>query len=227
MEIVIHACPERMWYVDGFLVPALKAQGAGSIEIWNDEAGLGCLRSCMECFAARKGDGGAWHIQDDVLISSRFVETARANDEGVVWGFCCEYFLDDPDLCGRVYMEDAWHSFQCVRIPHARARECAEWFFSRAWEAESPNTELELLEGSDRGDDTFFREFLLCRHGTETVVNLRPNIVEHVDLLLGGSVLHPYRDYRATAHWWDEKNLTAQLRADLKARRLGSWADAH
>lgn len=224
MTVLIHACPERMWYVEGFLIPALEAQGAGSIEIWNDEDHMGCLRSCMEAFAARTGDGGTWHIQDDVLISADFVRTARQYDDGVVCGFACAYFTDDVEQTGRVYMPDAWHSFQCVRIPDPWARECAEWYFSGAWQAESLDPDLPALEAANKGDDGFFREFLLCRHGEGTVVNLKPNIVEHVDLLLGGSVLHPWREYRATAHWWTENDLTAQLRAELKARRLGSWA---
>ena len=36
MQILIHACPARMWYVDGFLVPELRRQGAKHIEVWND-----------------------------------------------------------------------------------------------------------------------------------------------------------------------------------------------
>lgn len=224
MEVLIHACPDRMWYVDGFLVPSLRAQGIEP-KIWNDEARRGCLISCMEAFRACAGDGGTWHIQDDVLLAHDFAERAAEHDDGVVYGFCCEYFLDDPDLTGEVYMPDAWHSFQCVRIPNAWARECAEWFFGRAWEAESVNVELPALEAVNQGDDTFFREFLQCRHGTGTVTNLKPNLAEHVDLLLGGSVLHPWRAYRPTAHYWNDKHLTAQLRAALKERRLGAWAE--
>ena len=224
MEVMIHACPQRMWYVDGFLVPALAAQGADRVRIWNDTDAHGCLTACMEAFASCAGDGGTWHIQDDVLLSRDFVRAAREHDEGVVYGFCCEYFLDDPDLTGTVYVPDAWHSFQCVRIPDSYARECAEWYFSGAWRQESPEPELYALEAKNEGDDGFFREFLQCRHGTETVRNMRPNMVEHVDLLLGGSVLHAYGEYRATAHYWNDKDLVAQLRTELKARQLGSWA---
>ena len=36
MKILIHACPQRMWYVEEFLVPELRAQGAENIEIWCD-----------------------------------------------------------------------------------------------------------------------------------------------------------------------------------------------
>ena len=225
MVIQIHACPQRMWYVEDFLIPSLEAQGADRIEIWNDAGGRGCLESCMAAFAARpEGDGGTWHIQDDVLLCLDFVRRARKLDEGVVYGFCCLWFGDDPDQAGRAYMPDAWHSFQCVRIPDAWARECAAWYYSGAWETESPNIELPALAAQGDGDDTFFREYLLCRHGRGTVLNCRPNLVEHVDLLLGGSVLHQYREYRATAHYFEDTDLVDQLRAELRARRLGSWA---
>ena len=102
--------------------------------------------------------------------------------------------------------------------------ECEVIDVSGAWETESPEAELQALHAANKGDDTFFREFLFCRHGEISVTNLRPNLVEHVDLLLGGSVLHPYRDYRATAYYWPDPELTEQLRAELRARRLGAWA---
>ena len=223
MEVMIHAVPERMWYVEEFLVPSLHNQGIKTVAIWNDAEHRGNLISCMEAFASCEGDGATWHIQDDVLISHDFRERAEGL-EGVVYGFACEYFCDDVDITGEVYAEDAWHSFQCVRIPNEYARECAEWFFSRKWETESYNVELPALEATNRGDDGFFREFLLCRHGTETVTNLKPNIVEHVDLWLGGSVLHKYRDYLAVAHYWEDAYLTEQLKDALRERKLGSWA---
>lgn len=229
MKVLIHACPPRMWYVEGFLVPSLLAQGAdpADVRIWNDADGLGCLTSCMAAFAAMDGEGDTWHIQDDVLLCRDFVRTAGAIPEGgVVYGFCCEYFTDDPAQTGRVYAEDAWHSFQCVRIPDAWARECAAWYESGAWETESVNLDLPVLRDVNRGDDSFFREFLLCRHGDAAVINARPNLAEHVDLLLGGSVLHAWREYRATAYYWQDNDLTAQLRAALKARRLGAWRPA-
>ena len=225
MEVMIHAVPERMWYVNDFLIPSLHAQGINKVTIWNDAGHRGNLRSCMESFLSCDGDGGTWHIQDDVLIAHDFAKRAADHDDGVVYGFCCEYFLDDPGLTGTVYIPDAWHSFQCVRIPNEWARECAEWVFRRQWETESDNIELPALEAANKGDDGFFREFLQCRHGTGTVTNLKPNLVEHVDLLIGGSVLHKWRDYRPTAYYWNDKHLTAQLKAALKERRLGAWAE--
>lgn len=217
MQVVIHAVPQRMWYVEEFLLPELRRQGADRVEIWNDTRGRGNLLACMDCLAAREGEGGTWHIQDDVLLCSDFVERCRANDAGVVYGFCCEYFLDDPELTGTVYPPDAWNSFQCVRIPDPWARECAAWFFSGAWR-DTPFPELFAQEAKGTGDDRFFHEFLEVRHGDAAAVNLAPNLVEHVDLLIGGSVLHQWREYLARAHYWAEPELTEALREQLRRR---------
>lgn len=217
MKILIHAVPERMWYVNEFLIPALHAQGAESIEIWNDETHEGNLAACMASFAAREGDGGTWHLQDDVLPCRDFVKRCRDLDDGVVFGFCCRNFNDRLDAFGRVYAPDAWNSFQCVRIPDAYARECADWVRSMRWEKESPAPELPILWQVGKGDDTFFHEFLQCCHPTEIVENVKPNLVEHVDWIIGGSTLQ-WRDYIAKAEFWDDEDLIAALRARIKAR---------
>lgn len=215
MKILIHAVPRRMWYVEGFLVPMLREQGADDIEIWNDTEKKGNLTACMEAFAARTGDGGTWHLQDDVLPCRRFVERCEELDAGVVYGFCCRNFGDRLDACGRVYVPDAWNSFQCVRIPDAWARECAEWVTSEAWKDESTLPELPILRKVNRGDDTFFHEFMNARHGTETAYNVAPNLVEHIDWLLGGSVLNQWRDYLARAEYWEDYILLAEARAKI------------
>ena len=217
MKILIHAVPERMWYVNEFLIPALHAQGAESIEIWNDETHEGNLAACMSSFAAREGDGGTWHLQDDVLPCRDFVKRCRDLDDGVVFGFCCRNFGDRLDAFGQVYAPDAWNSFQCVRIPDAYARECADWVRSMRWEKESPAPELPILWQVGKGDDTFFHEFLQCCHPGEIVENVKPNLVEHIDWIIGGSTLQ-WRDYIAKAEFWDDEDLIAALRARIKAR---------
>jgi len=214
MKVLIHACPVRMWYVEGFLLPELRRQGADEVEVWNDTAGLGNLGACMASFAARSGDGGTWHIQDDVLLCRDFVERCRAHDEGVVYGFCNESFTDDPLQTGVVSVEDAWHSFQCVRIPDAYARECAAWL-----EGEGRTHTLYLLwKESGKMDDSVFRNFLIDRHGRETVENLKPCLVEHVDWIVGGSVLHPWRGHLARATFWDDEQLVRELKEAVKGK---------
>ena len=218
MEVMIHACPQRMWYVEDFLIPSLEAQGVEKITVWNDAKRRGNLHACMDAFASRTGNGAAWHIQDDVLICRDFKERCLRNDRGVVWGFCCQWFLDDPTHTGTVYAEDAWNSFQCVRIPDEYARGCAEWFFSGEWQT-CPEQELFALYQTNRGDDAFFRNYFIEKHGTEMVTNLKPNLVEHVDRLIGGSALDHYRDYFATAHYWEDPDLTEELRQRLQEYR--------
>ena len=214
MKVLIHACPKRMWYVDGFLLPELERQGADEVEVWNDTEGAGNLRSCMASFAARTGDGGTWHIQDDVLLCRDFVELCREHDDGVVYGFCNEQFTDDPLQTGHVSVTDAWHSFQCVRIPDAYARDCAEWLEG----AGKTCAFYHLWKKTGKMDDDVFRTYLLSEHGREMVTNLKPNLVEHVDWIVGGSVLHPWRGYLARAYFWDDEDLVDELKEAVKGK---------
>ena len=218
MKILIHAVPERMWYVDEFLIPALRAQGADEIRVWNDADHTGNLAACMAAFAACEGDGGTWHLQDDVLPCRDFVKRCRELDDGVAFGFACPNFGDRLDAGGTVYAADAWHSFQCVRIPDAYARDCAAWVRSMAWRRESPAVELPILWDLGKGDDSFFHEYMQSRHGADIVENVRPNLVEHVDWLLGGSTVQCWRDYLARSAFWDDEDLVAALRERIRAR---------
>lgn len=214
MKVLIHACPKRMWYVEGFLLPELERQGADEVEVWNDVERKGNLKSCMASFASRTGDGGTWHIQDDVLLCRDFVERCRQNDEGVVYGFCNVEFTDDPLQTGRVSVVDAWHSFQCLRIPDAYARECAAWL-------DGPGRTSGLYSiwiKSGKMDDDVFRTFLVDQHGRETVVNLKPNLVDHVDWIIGGSILSPWRGHIARAYWWDDEDLVEELQEAVKGK---------
>lgn len=215
MKVLIHAVPRRMWYVTKFLVPELERQGADQIEIWNDSDKLGNLHACMKSFEARTGHDATWHIQDDVLLCRDFVKRCREHDKGVAVGFCCRHFYDDPTKTGTVYIPDAWGSFQCVRIPDDYARECAAWFTAGEWQ-NSPNADIPLLYAANKGDDTFFHEFLQMEHGRETVENIAPNLVEHVDYIIGGSTLHWWRDALPVSDHWDDKELVQELKIAVR-----------
>ena len=56
------------------------------------------------------------------------------------------------------------------------------------------------------------------KHPYEIVENVRPNLVEHVDWLLGGSTVQDWRDYLARAEFWDDEALVDALRARIRAR---------
>lgn len=222
MKFLIHACPQRMWYVEDFLLPMLREQGAENIEVWNDTERAGNLRSCMDSFMSRTGDGGTWHLQDDVLPSRDFVKRCAENDDGLVYGFCCRNFNDRIDAYGDVYVADAWNSFQCVRIPDEYARECASWVYSGVWEKESALIELPVLYKLGKGDDTFFHEFMICRHPYDTALNLKPNLVDHVDWLVGGSALQQWRDYIARAEFFEDQDLIEELAQRIKRYKARS-----
>lgn len=217
MKILIHAYPKRMWYVDEFIVPELIRQGMdpADIEIWNDTEKRGNLRACMDSFAARTGDGGTWHIQDDCLLCRDFVQRCREHDEGVVYGFANEQFTDDVSQVGRVPVESAWHSFQCVRIPDAYARDCADWL----WNGDGKNDPYyPFWIRSGKMDDSVFRSYLIAEHPYDYVFNLAPNLTEHVDWIIGGSILFPYRGYICRAHYWDDEELVEELKEAVKGK---------
>ena len=109
------------------------------------------------------------------------------------------------------------HSFPCTYIPDALARECAEWYLSGAYKREAM-AEAFALADDKRGDDYLFREFMELHHGGETVINLTPCLVEHVDFLLGGSVVTPFRGFQARAVYWDDEALVNDLEERIKAR---------
>ena len=123
-----------------------------------------------------------------------------------------------------MYIPDLWHSFQCIYIPNRMAKEFVTWVRSGQWQ-ESPNPEVAVLNRVGKGDDTHFREFLLCRHPGETGYNFKPNLVEHIDWLIGGSTLTTsgkwFPDLPRSALWEDEDMVT-----DLHIR-LKAWKREH
>jgi len=224
MKIMIHACPQRMWYVDEFLVPQLRGQGVteGEITVWNDEAGWGNLESCLRSFEwiSLNGNGHTWHIQDDVILAHDFAARARTLEtetDGIVCGFVCANWGPKPIKEGRVPMPFMWNGFQCLRIPDALAGEFAWWF--RHVGCRKP--ELQKWVQRNKGDDSCFRAFCLERHPRETVFNVRPNLADHVDFLVGGTVVNPARpcQYNRALYWEDDGEVAA-LRDRLTERML-------
>ena len=219
VKIMIHAAPRRMRYVEGYLVPELRRQGAKDVTVWTDWEGKGNLRSCLESFASLRGvPGGTWHLQDDVLPGSDFVQRALAHDSGIVCGFCCRDFNHGRG-CERTGFQRAremWYSFQCIRVPNGTAAAFADWVLSvreepiyRDWWA------------TGKRDDAFFRAFVQNRIPGVTVENLAPNLVEHVDFLIGGSLINQGRAIAVLrSSRWEDKGEIAALKAWLTEQNL-------
>lgn len=203
--------------MNDFLIPSMLEQGIppDNIEVWMDDKGMGNLISCMRCFEEYgKRGSGRWHLQDDVCISSDFKEKTEQYDDGQVSGF---FRADWQGLFPRsgwvpaVYM---WNSFQCIRIPDAWAGECAEWFFTDAAYRDIYKENVE----NNRGDDSFYYDFVCERHLDEEVLNLDPSIVEHIGHLIGGSVVNEWRDCIPTGDLWQDDESLEKLKIKLAAR---------
>lgn len=214
MKYMIHACPQRMWYVNDYLLPSMQAQGIKDIEIWNDTEGKGNLLACMEAFrACGEREGGTWHLQDDVLISRDFAERTRAPVDGVVCGFGCQNSGPSMQERGRVPMVFMWYSFPCIYIPNDLARECAAWFFEDAIR----RTQYAAQVSDRKHDDWFWREFLLERHKDLWVINLVPNLVEHVDYLIGGTMINQQRRIQINrSAFFKDLDLVEELKSKIE-----------
>ena len=216
-EYLIHACVNREWYVDGFLIPSMVDQGISrdNIEVWMDRQHDGCLFSCMKCFREYgKRDSGRWHLQDDVVISKNFKEMTEKYDEGVVAGFFKKDWQAATPKAGHVPAVYLWNSFQCIRIPDEVIRECAEWFFTDAMFQDIYQEAVTL----NKMDDSLFHDFFTNFRTGDYVENLKPSIVDHIDYLIGGSVINGSRGCKARADFWDDHGEVEELEAKLARR---------
>ena len=190
-KYIIHTYPGRLWYVEKFLVPSMAKQGIkkSNITVYNDDKGEGNLLACMNCFLGLTEDGGTWHLQDDVIISGHFKEMTEKYDDGVVCGFSSRY---DTENAGRVPTAKTWYSFPCIRIPNEIARGCAEWYFTYM----KSNPVYYSLTHEGKNDDWMFQRYLEYYYKDEFVLNLEPNIVDHIDYLIGGSSVNQQRQLK-------------------------------
>ena len=222
---MIHTCPSREWYVNEFLVPSMIDQGISRdrIKVWCDTEGIGNLRATMKSFSEIPMDGqGTWHLQDDVIISKDFRELTERYNVGIVCGFCSRYSEGRPE--GETNIRNMWYSFPCIRIPNNTARECAKWFYHGAINDPKYKKWVE----SKKHDDEAFKEFLRIKHPATKSVNLVPNAVNHVDYLLGGSLVNSQREKPAVSLYWSEDDLVEDLKRKLKERseRIDNERDA-
>lgn len=215
MQYMIHASPKRMRYVEKHLIPSMTDQGIldKDIVVWNDAQGKGNLVSCMESFQdCGKRDGGTWHLQDDVIICHDFAKRTEDFDNGVVCGFCCEHFEATTENIGEVEVRLMWYSFQCIRIPNQLAGECADWFYNDA----SKRDKYRFKVLSNKYDDTFWMDFMAEKHRDMKVTNLVPNLVDHIDFVIGGSLVNKLRGNKERrAFYFEDASLVEELKNKL------------
>ena len=220
-KVMIHACNDRLWYVNEYIVPSMTAQGVArdDITVWLDKESKGNLKSFLEsCRALADTPGGTWHLQDDVLIAHDFSEKINEHDNGIVCAFCHDlYETEGCTHLGPVVPFLAWQScFQCIRIPNETLGHFYKWFNEVAIHDE------ELVKryiSKNRSDDTLFRIFMCNERSWDRAYNLAPHLVEHVDFLIGGSQINKWRGYWARGAYFYDDYLVDNLIQDLAKRR--------
>lgn len=214
---MIRTYPKRLWYVEQYIIPSMLKQGIKKeqITVYNDDKCEGNLRACLNAFAsAPDDDGGTWYIQDDIVICKDFKERTELYDHGLVCGFSSALY-DGPDKKpGAVTLKDAWFSFPCIRIPNKYARHCAEWVDSQI----IGNPVYQLYWQNGKNDDWAFRIYIKAHHKTDPFLNIAPNLVDHVDYLLGGGS-GGKRKEECRAQYWTDYDVVERLEKDLNGSK--------
>ena len=225
MVVMIHSCNKRLWYVRDFLIPDLSAQGAETI-LWNDDEGKGCLKSwvssCLWICEHFPNGGGIWHLQDDVLIVSDFMDRIKEMPQDIV---CNGFVYSDPanerlkTICNKTGIQkvnDYWFSFPCCYVPNKYIYGFVDWFYQDVLRAGKYANKVQ----AGLYDDFFFWQYMKINHKNDYVLNVVPNLVQHVDYLLGGSVANEKKHMRKPACYWVEP----EREKDLE-RRVAKWRE--
>ena len=208
---MIHTYPKRLWYVEEYLIPSMLKQGIqrAQIKVYNDDIKEGNLKACMRAFAkVRNDDGHTWHLQDDVCICKDFKKRTEKIDkefDGIVCGFStARYNRDVP--AGKVKLRLMWFSFPCIRIPNKIAIECSNWVLM--YMIGNPCYVGFWKDGVN--DDWCFKQFLQTYYQDIDVWNLNPNLVDHIDYLIGGGS-GGKRDCQVRAQYWEDESIVEEL----------------
>ena len=207
-KYLIHAVPRRRWYVDDYLIPSMLDQGISekNIRVYEDTNQEGNLRACMNAFASCTDDGGTWHLQDDVCICKNFKIITEAVDFGLICGFSSKMY-DGEGKIGLVDRKDMWFSFPCIRIPNEYARDCAEWVTKYI----IGNPIYKDFWGGGANDDWAFRTYLKEFYTFVHAMNIAPNLVDHVDYLVGGGTGKKSREQQVRAQYWTDSDIVENL----------------
>ena len=217
---MIHTCNKRQWYVYDFLIPSLVNQGIQQqqITVWHDYKRLGNLGSFLSSLDwIEKNIGeedGFWHIQDDIIISKDFKKVTEENNQGVVCGFVNKFFNKEGlNNFGRQPVSRIWFSFPCIRISNKYAIEFYHWVYEQA--VFKQKTKKWYLTG--KMDDSLWCQFMQQKHNREYIINLKPNIINHIDYLLGGSQINTERGLvKREAFYWGQDELVQELKRKLQ-----------
>ena len=173
----------------------------------------------MSIFRSMPDKGDTWHLQDDVLISRNFKEVTEREYKGIVCGFASRY--DHDPVIGETDFDHAWYSFPCIRIPNRTALKCGEYFFNCVMK--SRKSQHKKFIRDKKYDDSLFKEYVRIFEPNIKVTNLCPNIVDHIDYLIGGTVVNYGRALsNVSSVFWEDDDLVEALYEEMKAKCLAN-----
>jgi len=215
-QYMIHTCPARKWYVDEYLIPSMLEQGIkeSQIQVFNDKEKLGNLKACMNSYLLLPDAGGTWHLQDDVLISRDFKQRTEEHDKGFVAGFISQRWNKEVSFGTILACEMPW-TFPCIRIPNNIARDSAKWVLN---DIVGNPVYADSFKGGN-GDDLAFKLFIQTYHKDKKMLVIDPCLVEHIDMLIGGSSVGSKRKEPTVARHFADQDLVEQLRRELCKRK--------
>lgn len=219
-KYMIHYCENRQWYVFDYLVSSMIEQGIdrNNIMFWPDLIGNGCLKSFINSMHHISQnfslEDGIWHLQDDVIISKDFKKQTELYDDGIVCGFCPSTRPEVKE--GIVYGEDMWFSFPCMRMPNHVADSFIKWFDAFC----VGNKQYRMWIKANKYNDTFFHIYVEDYYNNVPILNLSPNIVDHIDFLLGGSTINQGRKEPIRALYFEDIDLIDELEVKLNEEKI-------
>lgn len=213
MKYLIHVCNDRLQYVQNYLFSSLIEQGIKDEDIiaYIDTNNDGCLQSFINSIDRLEEEGDTWHLQDDVLICKDFKErTGEDYGTELVCGFASKY--DVRGQPGKQKgIDNIWYSFPCIRIPNTILKHFAIWFNSYVQNDNRFKSWIKLK----KHDDLLFRYFLDSYYKNIEAYNVAPNLVEHVDWLIGGSTVNKSRGEIIRSKYWEDEELVEKLKNEL------------
>ena len=123
------------------------------------------------------------------------------------------YDGDIEEKKGAVNRLNMGFSFPCIRIPNEWARGCSKWVL----ESVVGNPVYERYWKKGVNDDWAFRTYLKEFHKDCVALNIMPNLVDHVDYLLGGGS-GGMRTKPVRAQYWDCPKIIKELEDAINGR---------
>ena len=223
MKYMIHSYSKRLWYVEKYLIPSMVEQGINESDIYvfNDSNNRGNLQAYLDSVdyilnnEKLYKEDGIWHLQDDVIISSDFAKRTLIDNNvkgytSVINGFASDVM--NPEKDGLVNVKYFWYSFPCIYIPNKYL--APFMYFMKVISEKGNDNKYKIRYNKNRYDDYFFYKFLIKVYPTDNMYNLKPNLVDHIDFLLGGSTGERKRQIRSL--YFNELDLVKKLERSIK-----------